>query len=288
VKNLPAEGFACVRECWLGPPASRPNVLLWVPHDADNELLEARPELLAACAADEALLLRYLHVERDVGSSRLAHELGSALAVRGLTVLVLEARLPRGLVDPARVPARALRDVFRDDADPSLLSELLRMHGHAVGAFARHVDTLDRQAALFIDVHTMHAHDPEGSRGSPTEALRERPEALTQYVHAYRFRETAAPRPIDLVTRSEGARVADRHLVEALAHALEGAGQAVAEDAPYSSAEHLIACHAMRARRGISLDVPKPLAADDGQRARLAEVMAGAVLDALHADHRKG
>jgi hypothetical protein len=76
--------------------------------------------------------------------------------------------------------------------------------------------------------------------------------------------------------------------VEALAHALEGAGQCVAEDAPYSSAEHLIACHAMRARRGISLDVPKPLTADDGQRARLAAAITGAVLTTLHVDHKKG
>jgi hypothetical protein len=283
-----AFGFACVSERWLGPTAPRPSVLLWVPHDAGSELLEARPELRAACAADDALLLRYLHLERDVGSSVLARALGSALADRGLTVLVLEARLPRGLADPARVPAHALRHVFRDDADPNLLSELRCMHGRAIGAFARHVDALDTEAALFIDLHTMHAHDPEGSQASPTEALRERPEAIAEYLHAYRLRAEAAPRPIDLVTRSEGTRVADGRLVEALARALEGAGQVVAEDEPYSSAEHLIACHAMRARRGISVDVPKPLAADDGQRARLAAAMAEAVLEALHVDHRKG
>jgi N-formylglutamate amidohydrolase len=288
VTERPAAGFACVSERWLGPLAPRPSVLLWVPHDAGNELLEALPELRAACAADDALLLRYLHLERDVGSSALARAIGSALAAQGLTVLVLEARLPRGLIDPARDPAHALRHVFRQDADPSLLRELRRMHEQTIAAFARHVDALDPQAALFLDLHTMHAHNPEGSPVSPTEALREQPDALAQYLHAYRLRAEAAPRPIDLVTRCEGTRVADGQLVEALARALAGAGHAVAEDEPYASAEHLVACHAMRARRGISVDVPKPLAADEAQRAHLATLMADAVLAALERDHKKG
>lgn len=276
-------GFPCLRQRWLEGCAGRVDVLLWVPHDGGPELLDALPALRDACAADEPLLVRYLELERDTGSAALAHALGRELAARGLGVLLLEALLPRGLVDPARLPARALRNVFRPDAPTELFSELLALHGQAQAAFSRHVQALDPHGALFIDVHTMHRHDPWGSPASASEAVCEQPGGLAAYVAAYAERPEAPARPIDLVTRSGENRVADARLCAALHEALAGAQYSVAENTPYASAEHLIACHAMRQRRGISLDVPKPLAQGAVERSRLASVLANGVLGALDA-----
>lgn len=239
----------------LGPDGS-PAFVLVVPHaDGGQRLLAEHPEILEACAAPEALLRRYLLLEADHGSIDLARSVARHLEAQDLGVDILTSRLPRGLIDAGRLPARALRHVWRADADSRLLALLVESHAEGVRQVVQAVRGLDPREGIFVDLHTMASRGPRRMR-SPTESADERPEALDAYIAL--FVEGGARREaIDLITHIGADLVADLRLREEIATALDVARRRWVANRPYAAADHLVAGMLMRERRGIMLDVPK-------------------------------
>ena len=246
---------AWLERCRYGP-ARPPGVVILVPHaDDGRELLAEHPEIADDCVANQELLRRYLAIEADAGSRELALAVADRLGADGGAVEVLLPRLPRGLIDPGRVPARALRHVFRLDAAPESLSLLGRAHAEVVGEVVTTVRGLDVDQGFFLDLHTMAPRSPT-RMASSTEAVEERPNGLNAYVGAF-VEAQGDHRVVDLITRVHGEVVADIHLLKALGKALDAADLPWLQDQPYSSGSHLVAGLLMRERRGITVDVPK-------------------------------
>lgn len=238
------------------------HVVVLAPHAGDaSTVSRARPDLLSHCHAPPELLERYIAVERDVGSAEVALAVAAALARKGLAIEVLVSKLPRALIDPGRLTARALRHVWRADADAEHLAWLVHAHASSVAEVLAAVNRLDPEEGIFLDIHSMAPRNPT-RMVSATSAAEETPAGLDAYLRCF-LDASGEERVLDLITRINGEVVADRRLVETIRSALSAVELRSQEDWPYASGDHIVGGVLMRQRRGLMIDIPKHWLSDD-------------------------
>ncbi len=253
--------FTPVEVTRYGAPIGVPNCVVLCAHGDDGQAFQqAYPEILEGCAGNEDLFARYMAIEYDFAATELSHAIADAIsAAAEFMVDVVEARLPRAVIDAARVPEASVRNVFARGVSEASTDLLRSLHRNAIATAHKTVRSLHPAAGVFLDIHTMAPYSPAVVPASKSRAIQETPESLRAYVHAY-VKGDGRHRNIDLITRtSDGERVADMHLVEALSHCLTLVGLRFDLNEPYTSDNDLIAAQLMRERRGITIDFPKDM-----------------------------
>lgn len=222
----------------------------------------------------------YLDISADRGARPLARRVAELVHARtGLTVALVEADIHRGLCDTNRLlaagavgwPVRAFGGLER-------FSELLRRHR----AIQSRVMTLAKSVRLAVDCHTM---APRGPAPIP-------PGERDPRVHSDAWRcGDGNPRPIDVVSRIDGAPGVPPELTEGLVTALSPFGP-VALDVPYSPVSGFLNAEVGKVTALASFDLPKTIlavergtafdlarfAVDDAAVEAIAEAIAGAVV----------
>ncbi|MBI4143023.1 hypothetical protein HY480_04070 [Candidatus Uhrbacteria bacterium] len=288
---------------YYGPRTGGPlDVILLCPHGGGHEqFLGCYPEVARACPASDDVLRTYLAVERDVGSSELAHAIARAIARQpiGVHIEVLDITFPRGILDGNRIPERAIRAVFDHAAHPDLVAALRNEHRFACAVVEDRLAVLGGDG-IVVDLHTMAPYSPRTTPGSPTEAAVETPTTLAEYTAAYRDRvRWGTRRAVDVVTTVAGTttNIADPVLLTNLRSSLTRTSVPFRENDPYPTAEHVLTTSYLRQHRGIAIDVPKDLLAmipaedpafdlahvplSRGNMTRIAEPIAGAIANSL-------
>lgn len=244
-----------------GKAAAQPDILLWCPHACDGQqFLETFPEFLSLCRAEASLIGRYLRLEYDFGSEALSRKTAECLAALqpDCTIVLAISNIPRGLIDPARIPNCALRNIYTDRHHP-LLKTLQQLQCQSVQAIQTLCNSLSPQHGFFLDIHTMAPFSPIGTESPKTEVLREQEHQLESYINAYQQATGhGVRRHLDLITSEhKGQWYADYQLTNIFIEELRKNKIAFELNQPYSAGEHLLGTTLMRARRGLTLDMPK-------------------------------
>ncbi|MFH1430081.1 MAG: hypothetical protein ABIG71_00985 [Candidatus Uhrbacteria bacterium] len=295
----------CVRRTLYGSERNdeTPNVILTCPHDGGPEaFLGDYPIITRVCPADLGTLMRYLAVERDTGASALAHRIASLIANQtDHRAAVIEVLLPRGIVDGNRVTGCAIRNVFHHHAHSDLTAQLRELHTQVLQLASSYVSELEPNGIL-LDIHTMAPYTPFWDQESATMAVKETPDALSQYVDVWiNPTHRHKRRMLDVVTRcdDDNILIADSVLRDACMRQLTNHDIAWRENDPYFTSNHIVTTNFMRAHRAIALDVPKDylselnaeddefdptaLTIDNTKLSRIAQALADAAIETLDA-----
>lgn len=248
-----------------GAEKAVPDVVIWCPHASNAEpFLSSFPEIRESIVANDETLLRFLDLEQDQGSDQLALAIADALAAQSsdqLAIRVIYARLPRGIIDPARSADFAIRNIFHDELDGSLLQVMRILHESIIRRISEQVLNLDPINGYFMEVHTMAPYSPTNTPFSDTKAILETPKALEPYIQAYiNAPELGERRDIAVITStSDGEYLADEHLTQQMVAELQQADYKFHYNNPYKASRRLIGGILMSQRRAVALDVPKDL-----------------------------
>lgn len=254
-------GFPTIRTTDYGPETSdRPHAVILAPHASNGEaFLAAFPEISEACrGTQEATLRCFFNIECDRGSSSLAHAIAELVLEEKpqARIHVVEATVPRAIIDANRVPNHALRNIFRRQEHPELAERLEALHAVMIGEIRRQLARMQSPGGVFLDIHTMAPQDRKEEF-----QIAETPENLAEYVRTYTDPSCLAERrPIDLVTDHEnGMPLAWEPLVTRMEQALFRNRLMHTRNIPYATTERHLGTEHMRLYRGLAVDVPKDL-----------------------------
>lgn len=241
-------------------------------HAADLERLCSRHDFQPS-RHDPALFQQYLQqyyaIEPDVGSSELAHEIARIMEPRlddHQTVVVVDIRIPRAIIDANRVRDHALRPVFDYQGRDAIAERFLAIHGSASMAVKEVLDRI-HDKGIVIDVHSMAPYSPNVQRASNVQAVSLSPTTLAEYVRSYTDQSMRGERrSIDIVTTLEnGTLIANEALANTCAREFGEARLPFQFNHPYPTNETVMTTRYMRRYRTLAVDVPKDyLAATPG------------------------
>ncbi len=239
------------------------SLLIWCPHDGDDQFFfKEYPDILDLLIEQHSycLIEQYLAIERDFGSLAMAVEIANKFcnSMPELSVLVISANIPRGIVDPARLIGRARRNIFFEDVS-NINQKLIELHRDCHEQLMHYLEKLSADS-IFIDLHTMAPCNPQFTPTSTTEYIIETPKTLKNYINYYGPEFFDSKRSIDLITCDQNNRtLADTVITNAFSNCFLKNGIPFDYNLPYTTSDHLIASFIMQHYRGITIDIPKDL-----------------------------
>lgn len=263
-----SEGIDLVRHSSYGPRDKKADVVLVSPHGGNSRQLVRR--LDGAFSDTPEVMEEYLNIDADFGADALSHAIAQEIAgVSGdLRVEVVQILYERGIIDPNRVPAVAIRNVLDYGRVGENKDFLRRIHGVTLDI----VDKILRQIAvtkgMFLDIHSMAPY-------SPLNLMGEQPGRLGAYNYPYRSRsQRGGRRFLDLITDIPGqGLIANPIILENVQSALSDNGQNFRRNNPYPKpgypAGNIMGIRYMTKFAGLCVDFPKDqlsmgVAEDDG------------------------
>ncbi|MBI5223126.1 hypothetical protein HY990_01760 [Candidatus Micrarchaeota archaeon] len=230
------------------PGQSRRKFVLLVQHDGDGrDILSRHPNIASELNTPRNFFDRYLLIERDVGTSELAHAIAAKLHS---DAIVVECTLPRGLVDPNRSSAHALPSVLNLDPNHPLAKILLDAHTQAIQEIQRVLREAD--PVLYLDVHSMSPYslDP---RKAPAAGF----SSIARHVTGW-LSFQGAPRSVDIITSTPESEVlADLRLATVIESAFSGLGISTIRNYPFCAINQITGTQYLRTHPGLAVDVPK-------------------------------
>lgn len=246
-----------------GCNSKKKDIVIWCPHDGDYfPFFENYPDFYDLLKKNHHpdLISKYFEIERDRGSLYLADKIAESIQRTNClaAIKIIYTNIPRGILDLARIFPFAKRKIFPKEAHESISFKLENIYSKSMDIFIKEMDDL-KQNGIFIDLHTMAPYNPCSKQSTKTEYISESPENLSSYVDAYRFRDAnAIERKVDLIVSDKNdVFIADRVLTESISLFLKETNIPFDYNYPFSTDEHLIACHLMKSKRGITIDIPK-------------------------------
>ena len=244
--------------------ASKPDVILLCLHGNDgSEFMRANPFLYDIADDSPETLDRFIKLEHDFGSSELAHTTAQSVESSGGTAHVVEANIPRAILDLGRFSSEhAIRPIFIYAELNHLLTQLKQLHSEAMQSIQEALGEL-KSDGKWLDIHTMSPHNPIffDEKLSAPDALTPAPGRLHQYIDEYLLPgRTGTRRPINVATHvsENDTLVYDYELSKKILKRLRTAGFGCEYNAPHAmnmtiTAANLLDVH----RRGTLLDFPK-------------------------------
>ena len=271
--------YPSIKETFYRSSSDR-SVILTVPHGAEaDEFLrffseiEAHPELRKVWPIFET----YLAIERDTGSTELAHAIAYELSLNyGIESQVIEMNYPRGILDGGRLRDHCLRSCLPTSLLGDLQESMLRIHDVSLAYIEDLYEKMRvRGNSVLVDIHTMASFcpiDEAGRRFTFPVSFARLEDYVEQYLnaknHSYR-------RKIDLICSDpKGRKLADPRLLSALSHELSQQAYTIVENEPYHAAPNYLSYQHMHKVPAISLDIPKHLIALGSSEGLELDVMA--------------
>jgi len=257
------------------PANSRaPDCLVTIPHASQGgDFFTNFPQIHQAFLEQRELLDRFLRLEHDTGTLKLAHVIGQyLLRDHQLSTRVLfPNHIHRGVVDPNRLPGHAIRPLIDYSLFPGLYEALQAEHLDIVTQMRESISAIpDLSRVVAIDLHTMAPWSPSVDPSSTTEAVNLRHDNVPAYIRAFNDKPfRGAKRPIDILTAVPGEHaVGDQGLSQALQAVFRQRGFSISENNPYPLSPVLMSTEIVRQTRGVALDIPKDMVcetAEDGE-----------------------
>lgn len=288
-------------------------------HDGPADaFLQAFPEIIKGCPADEETLRKFLSIERDTGASSLAHQIAKQIQETNteIMVVVFEVLYPRGILDSnrrdfAKWPAPeainplreetciAVRNIFDPEKTERKFIQTIRIiNADTIAKLLETIKETRQSKGLFADLHSMGPREPN-AQASPSHRLSESPYDLGAYNDAWTNpAKLLEERSSDIITRDTDDRiVTDPTLARILRKNLQRAGIPVAFNKPYRTAPGILSTKLLETCPGLLTDIPKHYLAkgnanevaknlwnlelDSQKIERLAEIYAATLLQVL-------
>lgn len=223
-----------------------------------EDFLEEYPELARAVEVDEVTLLDYLDLEKDAGSTNVAHAVAQQIAghQENLRAVVISILYPRGIIEPQRLKSTdAVKNVYKTEEHPELTAQFQGIHHRTQQTFHTTLENLlgKNPQAILVDMHTMASHNPR-------QQITVAPDLIGDYIQSFVDGQAyGAKRKIDIVTGrgKPNPRFSDEKLTTNMSEALTKAGYGCAENHPYFTLEGMTSDHLLQRYKGIGLDIPK-------------------------------
>lgn len=223
------EGIDVVRVTSYGPKDRKPDCVFLAQHDGSADQL--LPRIQGSLIDEPEVVDRYIEVNRDVGSGVLAHfsAMEATRISNDLRFLVVEALVPREIIDPNRISECAVRNVLNPEGSQEVVGLLLRIHEKIVNFINEILYRLLHNKGVFVDVHTMSPFSPENYNDEEAGNLKEFIDLWTNPA-----RQKPERRAIDLITEIPGERlISNPVLIRNFSAGLAGAGIKKKENDPY-------------------------------------------------------
>lgn len=256
-ETISMEGIDVVKVTSYGSENRKADCVFLAQHDGGPEQLI--PRINGSLIDAPEVVDEYMEVNRDVGSAELAH-VSAMEAVRisnDLRVLVVEALVPREIIDPNRIKEYAVRNVLNPEGSQEAVGLLLRIHEKIVTVMNELLYGLLKNKGIFVDIHTMSPFSPENY-------LDEEAGRLTEFIDLWTnpARQKSGRRSLDLITEIPGERlIADPVLVRNFSAALEANNVDKKYNDPYPRqgypTRRVLGTLRMIDIPGIAIDVPK-------------------------------
>ncbi|MFW7378675.1 MAG: hypothetical protein ACOH5I_07710 [Oligoflexus sp.] len=208
----------------------------------------------------------YLRIEQDYGATELAHLIAEMLnkETQKLGCRVIEFDYPRGLIDGGRILEHCLRPCLPQELFATYRQSFLEIHRDSLVRIGNFYRELQQRPHLLIDIHTMASYCPHNDQGK-AQTIPVSWEAMDDYVQQFvRAKQMApGPRKIDLISAARnGDIIADDRLRTTFIHQMQRRSYPFAENHPYFAADEFLMHQHMNNARGIAIDIPKHLLAE--------------------------
>ncbi|AJC48244.1 hypothetical protein IB642_01865 [Allofrancisella guangzhouensis] len=241
----------------------------------------------------------FMSIEYDFGAQPLSHAIAERLYNNyGLNTLVLEPSFPRSVLDANRLYPNCLRNIVDYNKHLDIKDSLVKLHNDYMAKLCHVVALAKSYNALSIELHTMSSYSPNVTKEYYSEAVKENPGNLLEYINLYRnSHKKGIKRVTELFTGDPDNEIfASKELLETLTLELQNKGIVVEYDRPYILAEHLVAHYLVCELNTVCVDIPKDLLSvtttedndyniaklkvDQSKLALMAELFATAVVNA--------
>jgi hypothetical protein len=240
------------------------DLLITCPHaEMGTSFLEIDfPAISDLISIDKQSLYEFLSIEHDFGT----HELAQAIAQKlfkeyGVSTLILEPSFPRSILDAGRLYPNCLRNIIDYDNHKDIKNELLNVYNDYMAKLVHVTAVAKNYNALAIDLHTMSSYSPNIIQERYSEAIREEPDNLMEYIGYYKnSNKDFEKRKTELFTGdSRNGIFASKELLQSLTAEILARRIPMDYDKPYVLAEHLVAHYLVCELGCVCIDIPKDL-----------------------------
>ncbi len=240
------------------------DLLITCPHaEIGTSFLEIDfPAISDLIGIDKQSLYEFLSIEYDFGTHELAQAIAQKLfAEYGVRTLILEPSFPRSILDAGRLYPNCLRNVIDYDNHEDIKNELLNIYNHYMAKLVHVTAVSKNYNALAIDLHTMSSYSPNIIQERYSEAIREEPDNLLEYIGYYKnSHKDGEKRKTELFTGdSRNGIFASKELLQSLTAEILTKRIPMDYDKPYVLAEHLVAHYLVCELNCVCIDIPKDL-----------------------------
>ncbi|QIV94025.1 hypothetical protein [Allofrancisella frigidaquae] len=207
-------------------------------------------------------LADFLSIEYDFGAQQLSHAIAEKLyTTYGLNTLVLEPSFPRSVLDANRLYPNCLRNIIDYSKHLELKNSLVKLYNDYMAKLCHVVALAKSYNALSIELHTMSSYSPNLKQEYYSEAVKENPDNLLEYINLYKnSHKEGVKRVTELFTGDHANGIfASKELLNTLTVELQSKGIVVEYDRPYILAEHLVAHYLVSELNTVCVDIPKDL-----------------------------
>lgn len=204
----------------------------------------------------------FLAIEYDFGTHHLSHAIAQKLYDEyGLYTLVVEPVFPRSVLDAGRLYPNCIRNIIDYDKHPEIRDGLVKLYDEYMQKLCHIVAVAKSYNALSIDLHTMSSYSPNVIQERYSEAVRETPETLKDYISLYKNAHVEGEKRVtELFTGDRRNGIfASKELLITLTKELRLAEIEVEFDKPYILAEHLTAHYLVCELETVCMDIPKDI-----------------------------
>lgn len=271
------EGYKLTHYGSSNPSAER--ITLVSQHDGpSNPFLQAFPEVIKGCPADEETLRKFLSIERDTGANELSHQTAKQIQDTNskIMVVVFEVLYPRGILDsnrrdfanwPTPEPINPLREetciAVRNIFDPkkterSFIRTIRIINADTIAKLLEMVKETRQSEGFFADLHTMGPREPN-AQASPSHRISETPDNIPDYNDAWTNpSKLLGERAVDIITRDTDDRIVTHAtLARILRKNLQREGIPVHFNKPYRTAPGILSTKLLETCPGLLTDIPK-------------------------------